>query len=1202
MKFKRIEIHGFKSFADKHEIPFGNGVTAIVGPNGCGKSNVADSVRWVLGEQSAKLLRGTSMQDVIFNGTEKRKSISFCEVALVFDNREKLFPTLDYDEVVISRKLYRSGESEYAVNRTPCRLKDITELLRDGGMGREGYSIIGQGRIDELLSAKPEDRRAIFEEAAGISKYKAKKIESERKLSRTNESLIRINDILDEKSKQLEPLTRQAENARKWLNMRDQLKHHEVNTYIYQHDTASEAKGIINERLTCITDDLDHKQKTYQAAISTYNESMYNFNSIGKTIDVLREELMELTVGVEKQAGDVKVLKERLHNLFEQNKRATTENETLDGEYNAILTQIETKKQAVKDAKDRLTGALSELEQLKEQYMAVSEKISDKEDSTKSNQEALLEAMDKLAEIKSNMSRLLAEKEALKNLADDIDKRIEFNNSSVAEDKTELSDIKTELDSIKTGLQQTGDDLQKAADAGTSLRTLSDEVVSELDRLNEQYFTAVSRQKMLVEMQEAFEGFAFSVKKLMNDAKTDKRLDSKIEGVVAQVISVDAKFETAIETALGQAMQNIITKTEEDAKDIIEYLKVKKYGRVTFLPMTSIKPRSVDDRYRSVLNQRGCYGIADGLVKFDSKYAKVISGLLGGTVVAHDMDTAISIAKASGYSFRIVTLEGEIINPSGAITGGGRKNDIANIFSHDRELKELNTKVSDMSGRLEKLNILKKEYVIKTEKLAQKITELQSVKHSLELKKAALTERADKIGSGVSETDQMIESLLAEKETAIQRIEAIDKDINSVEHLNDVISEKKQLAKLSEQEFLKISEDLKTERDTVSEKLTAKRVETAETSAEIQNIENEIQRLQNEVEDLLIEIELNNQTVDGNKKLIAEIEKNLNIDESVGSEGDRKRIAEIREKLSGLDEYKEELQEKIASLDDERNRLVGEVETLQEKKTKEEILLAKVDSDIEQLEVHIQEEYELCYEQCLEFKEEGYNAQEGTQEIGRLKRSMNALGNVNIDAIEMSQEVFREYEEMDVQRNDLEKAAADLNKIIEDLSAEMLTRFNEEFAKIRVNFIKIFKELFNGGNADLILQETEDGNPLEAGVEIVAQPPEKKLLSISLLSGGERALTAIAILFAILKLKPMPFCLLDEIEAALDDANANRFAKYLRRFSEETQFIVITHRKPTMELADNLYGVTMEEKGVSKIVSVKLSEAAALADKGEKTA
>ena len=1191
MKFKRIEIYGFKSFADKYEIPFGSGVTAIVGPNGCGKSNVADSIRWVLGEQSAKLLRGNSMQDVIFNGTEKRKSMSYCEVALVFDNSEKLFPSLDYEEVVLSRKLYRNGDSEYALNRTPCRLKDIVDLLRDGGMGREGYSIIGQGRIDELLSAKPEDRRQIFEEAAGISKFKARKVDSERKLMRTRDNLTRITDILEEKSRQLEPLMKQAETARKWLDMRDSLKHHEINTYIHQYDTASQAKEVINGRLNGITEEIDLKQKSYEAAVASYNESMYDLNSIDKNINALREELLTLTVGMEKQAGDMKVLKERLSALFDRNRRLEEANEALDNRYSDTLKAVEKAKTERAERENLLNNARTEVENYRQRYLEAVEKLTRDENAAQNSKQALMEAMDRLADIKANMSRLLAERDALSSSVEENDKRIASETELLNRDETEFKKLTEGLKSVAALKNELGEKLQSAYKRNNELLAEANETTARLDKLNEKFYTAESRRKILHEMREAYDGFAFSIRNLMNDAKKNAQLNSRIEGIVAQLISMDAKFETAIETALGQSMQNIVTRDEDAAKFIIEYLKKMKYGRITFLPMTSIRPRYLDSRFDRALKAEGVFGVASDLVRYDRKYDGIIRGLLGNTVIVNNLDTAVSLAKSTGYGFKIVTLEGDIINPFGAITGGSKKNDIANIFSHDRELKELEETVKNLTAELARLNDKKDKCATELDAVQSLIKQTQQNIHEADLQIAAKTEAKNKLASDIDARKRVVTDLVSSGNADKLRIEKINADINSVGELEELITSKKQNAKQDDETRQKKYDQLKTSRDELQEKLTSARLAAAELESAVKTLENDIQRMQADIAAVASEIETNNEEINENKSQISTIEKGIQSDEQRDESADAKRIVQIKEKLAHFDSYKESLQEKVASVDKTRLDLMNELQTLRENKSREEMLLLKVDTDIEQMEQRVREEYNLEYEDCLAFKEENYDATKGIQETARLKRAMNALGNVNVDAIEMSKTVSEEYNELNAQKEDLEKAESDLMKIIKDLSDEMLARFSTQFAQIRSNFIKIFKELFNGGNADLELLDSE--NPLEAGIEIKAQPPEKKLQSISLLSGGEKALTAIAILFAILKLKPMPFCLLDEIEAALDDANANRFAKYLRRFSEDTQFIVITHRKPTMELADSLYGVTMEEKGVSKIVSVKLEDAVA---------
>ena len=1196
MKFKKLEVAGFKSFADKLEVKFGAGITAIVGPNGCGKSNVADSIRWVLGEQSAKLLRGSSMQDVIFNGTEKRKSLSFCEVSLVFDNADKmLFPSLDFNEVVISRKLYRSGESEYLVNKTVCRLKDIVELLRDAGMGREGYSIIGQGRIDELLSSKPEDRREIFEEAAGISKFKARKKDAERKLARVAENLTRVNDILEEKSKQLEPLSRQSENARKWLELRDKLKIYEINTYIYQYDTANEAKAVINDRLNGILEEIDLRQKETETVSQSYNEAMEALVSTDKSIEALREELLTLTVGMEKQAGELKLLKERLGYLISQSERLKEENAQLDADCKFSLECIEQGNAALEEKKQQLEEKKLQAEKASDDYLSVIETLTVGEGEVEQQHRAIIEAMDKLADIKANMSKLITERDTLEISLGDLKSRIAFNNAKLKIDKESESELAEALEQMESRKAELSKERDEKFAANNECIAIINDCAQKIDKLNGNYHSLKTRHKMFKEMQESYEGFAFSVKKLINDSKTNKDVSNRMEGVLSSLITVKSPFETAVEIALGNAVQNIVTKNVDDVKFLIEYLKANKYGRVTFLPLTTMRPRSIDKAYEGLLKTKGCYGKASDVVSCDEIYRVIVESLLGGTVIVDNLDTANYIAKQAGYTFRIVTLDGDVIHPQGSITGGSKKSEVTNIFAYDKAIAAIEKEIADVSAQMDKLDKLRVEKNEIVENVKASTRDLSEEIHNIEVEYAAKSEVHNKLLDSITETEAMIASLEEEMKNSTDRIDAIDKDINSVSELESIIQSEKDDAAAGGEERQQQFEALRAERDRLHELMTNAKVDVSTLENVISNTENDIRRLQDNVRSNASKIEYNSAQLTENDALIANINAAMNELTLGEGAGDTERVKEIRKTLANLDEFKQNNQEKVASLDAEKTALSAAIQELLEKKNKEDMLLLKVDTDIEQMQQRVQEEYSMVYEDCLPFKEENYDIQAGVEEAAKLRRRMKNLGNINLDSIEQCKIVFESYNELNMQKEDLDKAKYDLEKIIAELSDDMLKRFSEQFEQIRVNFRKIFKELFDGGEADLLLLENE--NPLEAGIEIVAQPPEKRLQSISLLSGGERALTAIAILFAILRLKPMPFCVLDEIEAALDDANAGRFAKYLRRFSEGTQFIVITHRKPTMELADNLYGVTMEEKGVSKIVSVKLSEAVAVAEK-----
>ena len=1201
-KFKKIDLYGFKSFADKHEIPFNNGVTVIVGPNGCGKSNVSDSVRWVLGEQSAKQLRGSKMQDVIFSGTEKRRSMSYCEVLLTFDNKDKtLFPTLEYDDVVISRKLYRSGESEYAVNKIPTRLKDIVEMLRDANMGREGYSIIGQGRVQALVSAKPEDRRAIFEEAAGIAKYKQRKKEVENKLIRTRENLQRVTDILSEKKKQLDPLLKQAENAKKWLELHERVKHLEINTFIYQHENAAEAKRQINTRLQAICEEANARQNDYEKTIADYDKAMEDLANVDRKIAQLRDEQLELTVDLEKQNGDKKVLRERLNNYTTEITRLEQENLMLTADIGRAQAVIETGKVRLAEKKALYDISKAEVEKLRTEFNDANDKVTAKEKQNEENKAALVAAMDKLSEIKSNMSALTAERKSLSVIVAALKEKIETQRKELEVQKSTLAALSLQAKELREDAEKkNGALIVKKQELSKVEAELSD-VLTQLEDVTAKYHSEIAKKKVLSELQEAYDGYNNSIKYLMNDAKSNAQLKSRMDGVVAQLISVDEMFETAIETALGGAAQNIVTPNEDDAKYIIEYLKRAKYGRITFLPLTSIKPRSLGG-YVNLLSTPGCYGVASDIVKYDKKYSNIVSGLLGSTVIVDNMDTAVSLARKSRYGFKIVTLDGDVISTQGSLTGGSRKNEIGNLFSHDRELTQTKNLIEKLATQGKSLTEKKKSLTLKKQELTKEIDEIFANVHGKDIDLAKMEESVSKLANIVDEKDRIIAENELDEKSKTDRINEITNDIESVTELEIMVSKAKKTAAEDEQNNKEEYERLKKTRDECSALLTEERLKFANLESEVNSFTGEISRLENNAKTSKERIELNTIKLNEAKTAVDDINERLSYVGKNDQQEAIKRIDEIKISLAKFDEYKATLNLTVNTLNSNRSSLTEEIQQLQEKKSQQEYMLVRVDADIEQMQERILEEYHLQYEDCVPYKDENYNFDEGVAETAQLKKKMSYLGHINVEAIEQSKEVTKEYDELNTQKEDLEKAASDAEIIIKGMTEEMLVTFNTEFEKIRVNFIKIFKELFGGGEADLQIIEDSD-DPLEYGINILASPPGKKIMANSQLSGGEQSLTAIAILFAILRLKPMPFCILDEIDSALDDANIGRYAKYLKRFSQETQFIVITHRKPTMEVADNLYGVTMEERGVSKIISVKLSEAESMADdKNEKKA
>ena len=1189
MYFKSLDVAGFKSFADRLEIKFDSGVTAIVGPNGCGKSNVADAIRWVLGEQSSKLLRGSSMQDVIFNGTEKRKSLSYAEVTLSFNNQDRFF-NYDYDELAITRKLYRSGESEYLINRVPCRLRDIVDLLHDSGIGRDGYSIIGQGKVEEIISSKPENRRGIFEEAAGIAKFKSKKVESERKLERVRDNLTRIKDILSEIERHLEPLKKQSETAKKYLELRDQLKDLETNIYVYQYDNASDQKAKIMQKLSGISEQLALRQDELNKATEGYNASMAEVSNIDKLMDELHEQILHLSVNIEKQASEIKIVKERINLLSEHNDKINLDITNCNNNILKLTAERENKLERVKVKQKNLIYKNSEQKKIYDRYLTIVDELTLYEDEAESSQKEMIDALDKLTDIKSKSSRLEAERKASEENIAAIRSRISAINEKIKSNEELASSSREEVEAMRAQKESSEKD---CADVELQMNILNSNIKDVENKKNSNFAKIQvyeNRRKLLLEMQAEYEGYAGSVKKLLKESERNIGIKNKMVGVLASLIKVPANFETAIEMALGNAVQNIVTFDENGAKDLIRFLKENQFGRATFMPITSMKPRNISQEDRKYLAIDGCFGVASELISFDKKIAPVISNLLGATVVVEDLDIAVKLAQNTRFAFKIVTLDGDIVNPQGSLTGGSKRSEAVNLISREREINTLAEQIEKLKSDIDK----KQKYIgsstLEVSALQGKLVAATRLRNEAEINFAKVSEKLDNIEFQLYSLKEELAQEENLKTLTENKIKFIDDELNSVAGLENVEATNRKKATESTNLRQEKFASLRSERDDLIQKITESKVKIAELETTISSLSTDCERLAFEVEDentnlenLKRELIRNQQTIDGANSIIqAQIEAQT-------SQEDKEKLQYVRSQLAGLDDKKMALQNSIKELDEAKTNLMSQISVLTEKKHNEEMQLAKVDTDIEAMQERIYEEYGLTYQTCQEFKRPDFDINQGMIECNKCKKDISRLGYVNVNAIEEYKETSVRYEDMKTQCDDLEKSEEDLVKIIKELSNEMITRFETQFNQINANFKQTFKELFGGGNARLEL--TGSDNLLEAGIEIVAEPPGKKLQSITLLSGGEKALTAIAILFAILKLRPMPFCLLDEIEAALDDANVDRFAQYLRRFSKETQFIVITHRKPTMELADSLYGVTMEEKGVSKIVSVKLSEA-----------
>ncbi len=1194
MYFKKIEMIGFKSFADKTTIEFNGGFTAIVGPNGCGKSNVSDAIRWVLGEQSAKSLRGDNMQDVIFKGTEKRRSLSYCEVTLTFDNTDRFF-NIAYDELSITRKLYRSGESEYQINKNTCRLKDITDLLFDSGIGKNGYSVIGQGKVSEIVDEKPEDRRAMFEEAAGIAKFKSRKDEAERKLGRTRENLVRIDDIIAEIERQMGPLKKQAEDAKKYLEFKGQLKDLEVNAYVFQYENAHNVKAEINNRLNALAEEMALRQSELEETTNAYDAELQKLSSFDKEISRLNDELLKVTVELEKQEGEVRVIREKINYTQKENDR-------LHLDLSNAQTILENAEEAREEKSQELNELSSRLDTLKETYSGLSNKhleIVDEmtlsENEAGLSQQKFIDTLGSLSDVKSNASRYEAEKNILVQNLENLEKNLKDAIFKIENLKTQESEIRKNVERLSKSFGEV-----KGLGADISGKNfISTKRLKELETEKANTSTQIkvyeNRRKLLTEMQNEFEGYAYSVKKILKESEKNSALSSKMVGVLASLVKVPAKFETAIEVALGNAVQNIVTFNESGAKDLIEYLKENKFGRATFLPISSMKRRDLDEKM--VQGKPGVFGVASKLIEFDKQIDNVISNLLGATVIVDTLATAVNLAKDNRYSFRIVTLEGDVVSTQGSLTGGSKKSEAVNLISRQREIETLAVEIaklqkseSEMSLEIEKLKSEISEYT-------NKETELNTQKGDFEVQLAKEQEKLDACLKDLSEIEEEKKVYEMERTSVSNKINLIESELSEINLMQNALSGNKEDADLLIKQKQEKSNKLRQERDVIVGQMTTVKVDIA-------SCEERLRNLSNELDQLLIEIDkqTNNsvtikKSIEDNEKFIVQAEEMIKVQiENAGPSTAKDNMNNIRLKREKMESERGNISTTLKNFDEQKTQILASISAINDKKYREEMNLSKVDSELETMQERIYEEYNLTYTTCLEHRRPDFDFKEASIEIGRLKKEISALGYVNVHAIEDVSVLLERYEDMFTQSADLKKAEEDLVKIIKDLSSEMLTKFNEEFEKINSSFKVVFRELFGGGNAKLELTESED--PLLAGVEIMVQLPGKAPNKLSLLSGGEKTLTAIALLFAILRLKPLPFSLLDEIEAALDDANIERFALYLKKLSETTQFIVITHRKPTMELADCLYGVTMEEKGVSKIVSVKLADAIKQAEQG----
>ena len=1181
MYLKRLELQGFKSFADKTILEFKSGITSVIGPNGSGKSNISDAIRWVLGEQSMKSLRGSKSEDIIFAGTQARKSLGFAEVSMVIDNTDGKLP-IEYSEVTITRKIYRSGETGYYINKVPCRLKDVLELFMDTGIGKDGYSIIGQGKIDEILSNKSEDRRKIFEEAAGIVKYRARKAESEKKLEQTKLNLLRINDILVEIESNIEPLKLQSEKARKYLDLREELKNIEVGLFLHN---ISEYKEKL-EKLAQDIEIVQEQENSENAEMQNLQEAKENLkkeiDDITSKIEHVQNLSFESSNKIEKINSEIGISKERIQNNKVNRERIEKEIEELKNR----ITELEDEEKQKIDKKENLSlnreKFQKELDEKQKELEDLSKKLSDKEIEIEEKKSKIEKNTDRKYEIISEISSL--------------DTNIENLEKRERTAKNELNSLILEIDGARNDKQDKIKDfydieykrneLNKLLQEKSSLKEKSMTKIKEFDSdiNNLQYENRMkdARLKFLIETEKEKEGYTRSIKLLLTDCEKDSNLRKGMNGVLANLISVDKKYETAIEMSLGLALQNIVTDTEEDAKRLVEHLRKNKLGRASFLPVSSIRGKKID---RIIKNStEGVIGVASDLVKCDKKYEQIVLNLLGRTLIVENMDTAIQMAKLNSYSFRIVTLDGDIVSNTGSITGGSIQTKTVNILGRSREIEELEKSLKDINNKIEEVTKEKEKYSSSVTDVIEEVTRLEKEAQDIEVVYATENQKILNIDNEINKLEVRREKLKTEiDELSKQILDSKSEKETKEENINIIVAEIENLNKIVE-EFALNNKDNQKYIDDLNFDITNLKISVSSFDESGSSIDEMVERIRKDIEVSKDSMNNKKQNIENIFQESEKLEQNI-----VELENEIVRIkSEVENSSTIIEELKNnraEANEKLNLKEKDITQKFSIIEELKGQIVKLDVRKAKLEQDLEQVVNNLWVEYELTPNNAEGF-EKPQNVQKAARDVNVLRTEIKELGSINIDSIEEYKKTKERYDFMCEQRLDLENTAVKLRKVIADMTQTMKEQFIEKFAIINKNFNEVFVELFGGGKAELKLEDEE--NVLECGIDIQVQPTGKKLQNMMLLSGGEKAFTAIALLFAILKINPAPFCVLDEIEAALDDVNVYRFAEYLKKFSKETQFLVITHRKGTMEAANTVYGVTMEENGVSKLLSMKL--------------
>lgn len=1182
MYLKKIEMQGFKSFADKTVIELKQGITTVIGPNGSGKSNISDAIRWVLGEQSSKALRCSKSLDIIFAGTQNRKSLGFAEVSLIFDNSDGGLP-IEYTEVTVTRKIYRTGETGYFINKVPCRLKDLQELFMDTGIGKDGYSIVGQGKIDEILSNKSEDRRHIFEEASGIVKYRVRKQETEKKLEHTKLNLLRINDILSEIEGNLEPLQLQSEKAKKYLNLRENLKNIEVGLFLYNiNQGKSDIEKILeDENITkeqCDTEetrlervkflkeqlkgDIDEITNKIENMSNLGFESQKEIEMLNSDINVAKTKILSNKENQERFLQEIQEKNTRLEELEDEQKQKDEKRKNLRQNKEKFTKELEQKQSELDKITQKLTKEALKIEQYKKQVEENLEKKYEKQGDIQ-EQEINFENYEKRQkQVKQEIQAIISELDNTRMRKEEISK--EF---------YEIESVRNiNLNQLEKITKEKEEANQKIKIYQTKLNTISNEL-----RMKQ------SRQSFLIETEKEKEGYTKSVKTLLNDCESNVALKKGVEGVLANLIDVPEDLQTAIEMSLGMALQNIVTETEQDAKKLVEHLRKNNIGRASFLPITSIKGKKIDNIKG---NKSGIIGVASDLIKYNKKYEQIIFNLLGRTVIVDNMDTAIRVSKENLQSFKIVTQEGDIINPSGAITGGSVMKKTVNILGREREIKKLGKEIEGLQQNIANIEKEKEQYEQSIEGILEIAEKLEKELQDNEIVYATGKQKVLSFEEEIQKIEKRLDKFKLEQEKLEEQKKlTIDKKAEFEKTISEITFESERLSKIIT-EYAELNKDNQKYIDDLNFDITNLKISVSSFDESESSIEELKQRIQQEITANEQSVKSKNEQIEQSKQ------ENVNLQNSIVEI--EEKIKKIREEVKNsgakIDELKQDRtnkNDKLADLEEQINEKFKVIEDLKSQLVKIDVKKSKIQEELSETINKLWDEYELT-PNSVEGYEKPKNISETKKQVNSLRVEMREMGSVNLESIEEYKKIKERYDFMSEQRLDLESTMSKLRKIITDMTGIMKEQFKEKFKEINKNFGEVFAELFGGGKAEVALEDEQ--NILECGIEITAQPPGKKLQNMLLLSGGEKALTAIALLFAILKINPAPFCVLDEIEAALDDVNVYRYAEYLKKFAIDTQFLVITHRKGTMEAADSVYGVTMEESGISKLLSMKLRE------------